>query len=36
MAKAAFNNKNTSFIRKLDLKFETSKVLYLERSFVWC
>jgi hypothetical protein len=38
MTKAAFNKKKASFIRKLDLKLkvETSKVLYLERSFVLC
>jgi hypothetical protein len=36
MAKVEFNKKKASFIRKLDLRFETSKVLYFERSFVWC
>jgi hypothetical protein len=36
MAKTAFNKKKASFIRKFDLKVETSKVLYLERSFVRC
>jgi hypothetical protein len=36
MAKAALNKKKTLFTSKLDLQEETSKVLYLERSFVWC
>jgi hypothetical protein len=37
MAKAAFNKK-TLFTGTLGLKFEeeTSKMLHLERSFVWC
>ena len=37
-AKAAFNNKKTLFISKLDLKYkeETCKVLHLEHSFVLC
>jgi hypothetical protein len=37
IAKAAFNNKKT-FHQQTGLKFkeETSKVLHLERSFVWC
>jgi hypothetical protein len=37
MAKAALNKKKT-FHQKSGLKFkeETSKVLHLERSFVWC
>jgi hypothetical protein len=37
MTKAAFNNKKT-FHQQTGLKFkeETSKVLHLERSFVWC
>jgi hypothetical protein len=36
--KAAFNKKKTLFTSKLDLKVkeETSKVLHLEHSFVWC
>jgi len=36
MVKAAFDKKKASFIRKLELNVETSKMLYLERSFVWC
>jgi hypothetical protein len=38
IAKAAFNKKKTLFTSNLDLKFkeETSKVLHLEHSFVWC
>jgi hypothetical protein len=37
MAKAAFNKKKT-FYQQTGLKFkeETSKVLHLEHSFVWC
>jgi hypothetical protein len=37
MAKAAFNKKKT-FHQQTGLKFkeETSKVLHLEHSFVWC
>jgi hypothetical protein len=36
--KAAFSKKNALFTSKLDLNFkeETSKVLHLEHSFVWC
>jgi hypothetical protein len=38
MEKAAFNRKKTLFTSKLDLraKEETSEVLHLEHSFVWC
>jgi hypothetical protein len=38
MAKAAFNKKKNLFTSKLEFKFkeETSKVLHLEHSFVWC
>jgi hypothetical protein len=37
MAKAAVNKKKDIFTRKLDLnKEETSKMLHLEDSFVWC
>jgi hypothetical protein len=37
MAKAAFNKKKTLFTRTgLKFKEETSKVLHLERSYVWC
>jgi hypothetical protein len=37
MAKAAFNKKKTLFTSKFDLnKEETSKVLHLEHSLVWC
>ena len=38
MAKAEFNKKKNLFTSKLDLKFEeeTSEVLRLEHSSVWC
>jgi hypothetical protein len=38
MAKAGFNKKRALFTSKLDLraKEETSEVLHLEHSFVWC
>ena len=38
MAKAAFNKKKNLFTSKLDLNFEeeTSEVLRLEHSSVWC
>jgi hypothetical protein len=38
MAKAAFKKKNTLFTGKLDFNCEeeTSKMLHLERGFVWC
>jgi hypothetical protein len=36
MEKAAFNKKKALFTSKLDLQVETSKVLHLEQSIVWC
>jgi hypothetical protein len=38
MAKAAFNKKKDSFYRQigLELEEENSKMLLLERGFVWC
>ena len=38
MAKAAFNKKKNLFYQKIGLKFEeeTSEVLRLEHSSVWC
>ena len=38
MAKAAFNNKKNLFYQQIGLKFEeeTSEVLRLEHSSVWC
>jgi len=38
MAKAAFNKKRTLFTSTLDLGIEeeTSEVLRLEHSFIWC
>jgi hypothetical protein len=37
MAKAAFNKKKTPFTSKLELiEEEISKILHLERGFVWC
>jgi hypothetical protein len=38
MERAAFNKKKTLFASKPDLKFkeETSKVLNLEHSVLWC
>jgi hypothetical protein len=38
MAKAAFNKKRTLFTSTLDLEIEeeTSEVLHLEHSFIWC
>ena len=38
IAKAAFKRKKTLFTSKLILKFkeETSEVLYLEHSILWC
>ena len=38
MAKAAFNKMKTPFYQQTGLKFEeeTSKMLHLEHSFVWC
>jgi hypothetical protein len=37
MAKAAFNKKESFFLQTgLKFKEETSKVLHLEHSFVWC
>jgi hypothetical protein len=38
MAKAAFNKKKILFHQQIGLKFkeETSKMLHLEHSFVWC
>jgi hypothetical protein len=38
MAKASFNKKNVFFYQQTGLKFkgETSKVLHLEHSFLWC
>jgi hypothetical protein len=36
MSKAAFNKKKILFYQQIGLKEETSKVLLLEHSFVWC
>jgi hypothetical protein len=38
MAKATFNKKKTLFYQQIGLEFEeeTSKMLHLERDFVWC
>jgi hypothetical protein len=36
MAKAAFNKKNVHLQIWLKFKEETTKVIYLEHSFVWC
>jgi hypothetical protein len=36
MKKAAFNKKKALFASKVDFKAETSEVLLLEHSFVWC
>jgi len=39
MAKTAFNKKRALFTSTLDLKKieeETSKMLHLEHSFIWC
>ena len=38
MAKAAFSKKEDSFLQQMGLNFkeETTKVLHLENSFVWC
>jgi hypothetical protein len=38
MIKAAFNKKRALFARKMDLgtEEETSKMLHLEYSFIWC